>query len=374
MNTVAIVLESVLVAIVLADMVNTLVTTSTSNSRWWPTRLLYVFSWRLISGLGRHIEHAHRRERLYAVFAPLSVLAMLVAWVTQQVVGFGLIWWGLRSGIDGDNGLLDSLYFSGVVYFTVGFGEVVPADQIPRFGALVEAFCGVLTVALVIGYLPALYSAYSEREQKLLTLDDGSEQRVTPTNLVFARVPDSDVRRFDAFFQDWEAWMAQVLETHTTFPMLRLFRSQRPGQNWIPALGLVADAAMHIELTKDGRDGPSYWALRQAAVLVQSLTEGVDLSDYRNRLDRDYASNDTAAPLYEAMVNHGFEMLPFEQVEARALALRRTYDAQLEYLIDTFDTPRGFWGHTIGHPLQVADALDVEARNSYFESSDPEPT
>ena len=112
----------------------------------------------------------------------------------------------------------------------------------------------------------------------------------------------------------------------------------------------------------------SYWALRQAAVLVQSLTEGVDLSDYRHRLDQDYASNDTAAPLYEAMVNHGFEMLPFEQGEERALALRRTYDAQLEYLIDTFDTPRGFWGHTIGHRLHVADALAVESRSSFFDN------
>jgi len=50
-------------------------------------------------------------------------------------------------------------------------------------GALFEAMGGVLTAALVMGYLPSLYAAYSERERKLMTLDDTSEGRITPTNL-----------------------------------------------------------------------------------------------------------------------------------------------------------------------------------------------
>lgn len=37
---------------------------------------------------------------------------------------------------------------------------LVTSGMIPRFGALVEAFSGVLTTVLVIGYLPALYGAY----------------------------------------------------------------------------------------------------------------------------------------------------------------------------------------------------------------------
>ena len=94
----------------------------------------------------------------------------------------------------------------------------MPAGDLPRFAALIEAFSGVLTTALLIGYLPALYSAYSEREQKLLMLDDGTEERITPTNLVLSRSPDGDPRELDRFFEEWEAWVAQVMETHTTFP------------------------------------------------------------------------------------------------------------------------------------------------------------
>ena len=324
MTALAIIVGIILVASVLADVVNTLVTTSTSTGRWWLTRNLYLVSWRVVWSLGQRCRTDVARERLYGIYAPLSVLAMLVAWVIQQVIGFGLIWWGLRSGIQGDGGLLDSVYFSGVVYFTIGFGEVVPVDQVPRFGALIEAFSGLLTIALVIGYLPALYSAYSEREQQLLTLDDGSEQRITPTNLVLARSRNADPCSLDDFFHEWEAWMAHILETHSTFPMLRLFRSEHPGQNWISALGLIADSALHVELTADGRGGPAYWSLRRASTLMSTLTEGFDLSEYRKRLDDSYESADAFRSIHAAMEGHGFEMQPFEVAQAHGLALRRT--------------------------------------------------
>ena len=34
-----------------------------------------------------------------------------------------------------------------------------------------------------------------------------------------------------------------MLESHCSYPMLALFRSQHPGQSWITALGVVTDAA-----------------------------------------------------------------------------------------------------------------------------------
>lgn len=362
MSVLAVIVGVVLVASVMADLVNTLVTTTTSQWRWWLTRVLYRRSWATVSVLGSRISDLDRRERFFSLFAPVSVLVMLVAWVSQQVIGFGLIWWGI-GGISGTEGLLDSLYFSGVVYFTVGFGEVVPVEQIPRFGALIEAFSGVLTTALVIGYLPALYSAYSEREQKLLTLDDGSEDRITPTNLVLSRAPDGDPRELDQFFHEWEGWIAQVLETHTTFPMLVLFRSQHPGQSWITALGLVTDAALHVEMMDGGEGRSAYWALRRAVRLLHVLTDGADLSAYRTQLDAGYTDDsEQLRSLFDTLEGHGFPMLEYESAVEKSRDLRRTYDAQLEYLIDILQAPRGFWGHEIGHQLLIPNAQTPSER------------
>jgi len=127
---------------------------------------------------------------------------------------------------------------------------------------------------------------------------------------------------------------------------------------------------MHIELTKDGNGGPSYWTLRRAAVLLQALTAGADLSEYRKRLDEGYASQEAPRQLYTAMSDNGFDMLPFDQALEHAISLRSTYDAQLEYLIDTYDTPRGFWGHRIGHPFATPGTQPVESRGSVFDRSD----
>jgi hypothetical protein len=351
---VVVVIGVVLVLAVTADMVNTLVTTTTSRGRWWLSGILYRRTWRTIRGVAIRIPSERVREGLLATYAPVSVLLLLVAWVIQQVIGFGLIWWGV-GGIGGAEGLFDSIYYSGVVYFTLGFGELVPVGVVPRLGALAEALSGVLTTALVIGYLPALYGAYSERERKLMTLDDGTEQRITPTNLLLSRSPTADVEEVIRFFEGWEEWVTALIETHTTFPMLRLFRSKHSGQNWITALGLLCDAALQCQIIVGARDRAPYWLVRRSIILFNELTEGVDLSSYREEMEATYDPDGTGSgselfrELYDTLEGHGFELIDFDQARADVTALRRLYGPQMEFLIDALVAPRGFWGHKVGH-------------------------
>ena len=348
---------------VLADMINTLVTTRTASGRWWLSRRLTIVSWHGVRAVALRLPEGRVRETLLASFAPLVVLLLLVAWVTQQIIGFGLIWFALERGGDGSiagvDGLLDAIYYSGVVFFTVGFGEVVPSDVVPRFGALVEAFTGVLTTALVIGYLPALYSAYSERERKLMTLDDGTETRITPTSLVLAWAPDADVDELVGHFDDWEEWVAGIIETHTTFPMLMLFRSHHEGQSWITALGLLADASLHCQIIEGAQDRAPYFVLRRAARLLQEMTAHADLSEYRAQFDAAYADSGLFDQLYDTLDQHGFPLIPFDEARAATRDLRQTFDCQLEYLIDELVAPRGFWGHTIGSAHATTAATDA---------------
>ncbi len=356
LEVLAVIVGVTLVVAALADLVNTLVTTQTSQARWWLTAQVYRKTWTLVRGVARRIPREAAADRLLGTFAPLSVLLMLTAWVVQQIVGFGLVWWGL-GGISGAGSLGDALYYSGVVYFTLGFGEVVPTEVVPRIGALIEAFAGVLTTAMVIGYLPAMYGAYSERERKLMTLDAGSSERITPTDLVIARAPGADPAELVAFFDGWEDWVAGVIETHTSFPMLMLFRSQHRGQNWVTALGLLTDAALQCQMIRGAENRAPYWMLRRSIRLFRMLTEGQDLSEYRRQFDEVYASDQDGlwADLYRDLQSHGFDLLPPEVARLRTLELRREFDAPLEYLIDELMAPRGFWGHDVG--------LDGEARD-----------
>ncbi|MEM9467608.1 MAG: potassium channel family protein [Actinomycetota bacterium] len=365
MHTLAIVVGVVMVLSVLVDMVNTLVTTQTRRGRFWLTSVLYLRTWAVLRFVVTRIGSERRRETILGTFAPVSVLLLLCAWIIQQVIGFGLIWWGLDS-IQGADSLADEIYYSGVVYFTLGFGELVPVETIPRYGALVEAFCGVLTTALVIGYLPSLYAAYSERERQLMMLDDGSEGRITPTNLVLSRCPDGDATALNGFFKEWETWIAGVIETHSAFPMLMLFRSKHPGQHWVTALGLVADAALHAQLIEQTRDREAYWCLRRAIILFDQLTEGLDLSEYEIAWSEQVraAEHDDEdglfRVLYDDLAEAGFDLIPYEEAREVARELRTPWAPKMEFLIDALAAPRGFWGHTVGHRLGAGRDLDPE--------------
>ncbi len=361
MTSVAFVVGVALVVAAASDLLNTLIATKTVGGRWWLTNLLYRYSWIFMRVLVSRIRSERVREALLQIYPPMSVIMLLNAWVAQQIVGYGLIWWSV-SDIEGIGGLGDAMYYSGVVFFTVGFGEIVPAGAVPRVGTLLEAFSGVLTMALVIGYLPALYGAFSQREKKLMTLDDGTEDRLTPTNLLLSRAPAGDVDEILRFFEGWEEWVAEVLGTHTTFPMLAKFRSNHIGQNWVTALGLLADSALQCQIIVGARNRAPYWMLRRIIVLFDDLTRGTDLSEYRNRLDLNYGLDSEQArvsggesdELFAQMYNElgtKFELIPYDQARDETLELRRKYDAQLEYLIDFLMAPRGFWGHAIGCKL-----------------------
>lgn len=341
----------VLIALAFADLVNTLVTTSTSLARGWPSRIVTRATYSAIRGVARRLpETSIVRERLLATFAPLLLLELLVMWASLQLIGFGLLWWSIE-GLPALDGIQDALYYSGVVFFTVGFGEIVPETAVPRVGALIEAFVGVITTALVIGYLPSLYAAYSERERALMTLDDGSGDRITPTNLVMAWSPDADPKKLEQRFIEWEAWAAGILETHSTLPILRFFRSHDPRQHWVTALGLLADTALHAQLILGAYDGRAYWFLRRVAAVFDELTRGVPedrLAPYRAAMT-DPNTADTAdgaqlfRGLYDTLSEHGFDLLPYDVAREHALAVRSHYAPQMEFLIDQLLTPRGFW-------------------------------
>ena len=148
----AVVAGFVVVLVTASDAVSTLVTTRRRRGRHWPTQVFYRRTWRAWVAIGRRAG-PELREGFLAVYGPLSLLGLLVTWVVLLVAGWGAVWWGLRSRIDGVDGYLDAVYFAGVGFFTVGFGDILPTGPLARILVIVEAFMGLVTMALVSGKL-----------------------------------------------------------------------------------------------------------------------------------------------------------------------------------------------------------------------------
>jgi hypothetical protein len=301
-----------LVLVAASDAVSTLVTTRRRRGRRWPTPVYYRWSWRAWRAIALR-SGPERREGFLGVYGPLSLLGLLVFWVVLLVGGWGAVWWGLRPSVSGVDGYLDAVYFAGVGFFTVGFGDLVPTGGLTRLLVLVEAFMGLVTMALVIGYLPTLYNAYARREVQLLALDDLSDEPTTPVTFLEASYANGGAQGVAAAFADWERWCDDVYDTHTTYPMLALFRSRQPGQHWLTALGVVMDAAAIALSTFDnGAARPAARLWRRSTRLIQHFRQ---LPAVGQRAGGGDAGTDEVRfrDAYQRLERLGGPMRPYEQ-------------------------------------------------------------
>ena len=98
-------------------------------------------------------------------------------------------------------------------------------------------------VALLIAYLPTMYAAFARREQavNLLEVRAGSPPSASEMLQRFHR--NHGLEKLSEYWKVWEAWFADIEESHTTLPALIFFRSPRAENSWVTAAGAVLDAA-----------------------------------------------------------------------------------------------------------------------------------
>ncbi len=354
MDVLAIAVGVVLVVWMLLDSFETLLATSLRSSRFSFTSWYYRCLWGVARPACARVRDDARRERWLSRFGPASFLGLLVVWTGIEIVGWGLIWWGVRGGFATPiDGLGDAWYYSGVVYFSIGFGDILPSSGFLRLLTVVEGLSGLGTLGLVIGYLPSLNAAYSARERQLLLLDDLTDARITPVSLVQSRVgPGGDLTDVNAMFEEWATWCADVYDSHTSFPVLVWFRSKHRGHSWVTGLGVVTDSAIAFAAAVPGLErGPALRLHRQATRLLEGLADRVGLEP-KPVVD---LSRRAWTFGYENLAASGLELRDFEESYATLQEMRSQFHPWMEAFIDELLAPRGFWGVTAADHLAEAD-------------------
>jgi hypothetical protein len=156
-----------LTVVVLWDGFETIILPRRVTRRLRLTRLFYLTTWRFWSALGLHLAPVARREGYLSYFGPLSLLLLLAIWALGLIFGFGLLELGLGSQLVGPEGPVSfwtTVYASGSNFFTLGIGDVTPRNGVGRVLVILEAGTGLAFLALVVGYVPVLYQAFSRRE------------------------------------------------------------------------------------------------------------------------------------------------------------------------------------------------------------------
>ena len=207
------------------------------------TRGFYRVLWPLSSKIARRLPKGSRGLFL-SYFGPLSLPLLLVLWAGMLVLGFALLQWALPLGlvrVPGMNRFATALYQSGVTFFTLGYGDVVPRSNWSRFVAVSEAGIGFAFLAVVIGYLPVLYQAFSQREAIISLLDARASSPPSATEMLKRHAQARQMVSLTVLLRDWELWASEQLESHLSYPVLSYYRSQHDHQSWLGALTAIMD-------------------------------------------------------------------------------------------------------------------------------------
>ncbi len=212
---------------------------------------------------------------MLSIFGPLSLVLLIAVWALGLILGFGLCFYGAGSPLadplsPAHANFRSDLYVSGTTLFTLGLGDVVPKTRLVREMLVVETGLGLGFVAVVIGYFPVLYGAFSRREVNILLLGARAGSPPSAAELMQRHAFEGGAAALVLLLEEWERWSAELLESHISYPLLCFFRSQHSNQSWLAALCAVLDTcALMVASVQDlpGRQAQLTFAMARHAVV-----------------------------------------------------------------------------------------------------------
>ena len=304
-------------------------------------RLYFRASWAVWGRIALRIADLGRREHMLSLFGPLSMLLLFALWAGGLITAYGLLEWAAQGG--GGSPVTEQAYMSGVTFFTLGYGDVVPHTGAGRLLAVMEAGTGIGFIAVVIGYLPVLYQLFARRESHVIQLDARAGSPPTAGTLLCRHAEGDGMAKLDDLLREWEIWGSELLESHLSYPMLAYYRSQHDNQSWLAALAAVMDACalilVGIEVVAPLQARMTFSMTRQVLVEM-ALSFGVEPSRYDGGDRLPDAAWDS---LLAAFQENGLEWTADPGARETLAALRATYEPLLDGLARKLLLPVPGW-------------------------------
>lgn len=244
-----------LILVILWDAFETVILPRRVTRRIRLTGLFYASIWAPWSSIARSMKDRKKREKYLGFFGPLSLLMLLSLWAVGLILGYAILHWGLETKVNlpDETGLFATyLYISGETFFTLGYGDIVPQLPLGRAIAVIEAANGFGLLAIVIGYLPVLYQAFSRREVNISLLDARAGSPPSASEMLRRHSESEHMHDLNLVLHEWERWSAELLESHLSYPVLCYFRSQHDNQSWLSSLTTILDTCALVLVGVEG--------------------------------------------------------------------------------------------------------------------------
>jgi hypothetical protein len=330
----------------LLDAFQTVILPRRAIGRFRITRIFYIVTWWPWAQVAERIRNARKRETVFSYYGPLSLLLLIVIWAGALVFGFALILYTLRmpfaDPLHSHAGFASDIYLSGTTIFTLGLGDIVPESTGARLLLVLESGMGLGFLAMVIGYFPVLYGAFSRREVTISLLDARAGSPPTAAELMRRHSFDGGSDALNLLLVEWERWSAELLESHISYPLLCYFRSQHSNQSWLGALTAVLDVcALMIAGVQDhaARQAQLTFAMaRHALVDLSQVFSQKPVTDGANRLPPERFEL-----LYQRLCESGISVCRDSDSMARLEKMRSLYEGYAVALSWHFRMPLPPW-------------------------------
>ena len=330
MNIAIAITGALIVIVVLWEAFETIILPRQVTRKWRVTRLFYRWTWKLYSRCFNGLSKKSR-ERMLSFYGPLSLILLLSVWAMSMVLGFGMLHY-----IDGSiTGYGDpwerfgmALYFSGSTQFTLGLGDVAPHTALSRFVTVAQSFVGLGFLAIVVGYFPVLYQAFSRREAQITLLDARAGSPPSATELLRRQAGVHGYGEIYDLLKDWERWSAELMESHLSYPSLCYFRSQHDNESWLSALATILDASalvlVGIDEACEHQAQLTFAIARHAIVDISQVLNQAPVTAKTVRLNADELTR-----LRQVLGEAGMQLRSGEEADQRLADLINMYEPYL---------------------------------------------
>lgn len=330
------------IVLVLLDAFQTVILPRRASGRFRFTRLFYQTTWKPWCRVAGFSRSPRRRETMLSFFGPSSLVLLIAFWALFLILGFGLCFYAagspLADPLAQHPDLRSDIYVSGTTLFTLGLGDVVPKTRLVRELLVVEAGLGLAFVALILGYFPVLYSAFSRREVTISLLDARAGSPPSAAELLRRHAFAGGADALVTLLEEWERWAAELLESHISYPLLCFYRSQHTNQSWLSALCAVLDTcALMVAAVQDlpARQAQLTFAMARHAVV--DLSQVFNLEPMVPREDR--LPSGAFAQLHDLLCQAGTRVARDAGSLERLNAMRALYEPYVETLARHLSMP-----------------------------------
>jgi hypothetical protein len=198
--------------------------------------------------------------RLRALYAPVALVSLPLVWMILMVIAFSFVFWGT-----GSLTVQRAFEISGSSLTTLGFAEPDTTTRI--WLAFIEATIGLGLVALLISYLPTIYSAYNAREKGVVRLRPvaGAPPRAVDILQNLQRIGGLDSTEF---WRNQADWILDLQQTHTAFPIISYFPETRQDHSWVASIGALLDASALVLSASETRAGDSFVEIEKGPTMI----------------------------------------------------------------------------------------------------------